>query len=73
MTEPERKAYVGVSGHYWTCPPGWKYPRCGGCGHNFNDSRPVPEDTPPTTETCHWCQAEEQGTLNTDDYIPYDL
>jgi hypothetical protein len=70
MTKPKL-----VKGN-WTCPPGYAHPKCKGCGHNYFEMEPQPKQADGSAADggrCHWCQAEDNGTLNTPDYVPYQL
>jgi hypothetical protein len=55
--------------------PKLAHPRCPGCGHNYYElpAEPVlPDGSARKAGLCHWCLAEEDGTINTPDYQRYD-
>lgn len=45
----------------WTCPPGYAFGKCYGCGHNFYDSKPgkMVNGKRPDFGLCQWCVAEQ--------------
>lgn len=51
MNEPKK-----IDG-LWTCPEGYEFPKCGHCGHNFYERKPVKGGD--KSDICYWC-AEEQ-------------
>lgn len=42
----------------WTCPAGWKYLRCAGCGHSYYEIRPVLQSNNSKGPLCDWCLME---------------
>ena len=48
----------------WTCPPGYKHPKCSGCGHNYYNARPEPVDkhgSAVKSGLCEWCVTEQNS------------
>ena len=46
----------------WSCPDGFLYPKCKGCGHNYFDYKPEPRQADgsyPDGGLCQWCQEEQ--------------
>lgn len=47
----------------WTCPPGYAWSKCYGCGHTFYGGPPVPmvDGKAKNGGQCHWCYGEQHG------------
>lgn len=53
------KPFWDAKNNSWTCPEGYAYPRCSGCGHNFYESKPVLVRLARSVGgLCHWCISE---------------
>jgi hypothetical protein len=44
----------------WSCPAGYAWPKCHGCGHNFFGGPPQPlvDGKPADGGLCNWCSEE---------------
>ena len=50
--------------HSWSCPPGYSYPKCSSCGHNFYESKPVKVELARQIGMCAWCIQENNEWLD---------
>jgi len=44
----------------WTCPEGWAWPKCYGCGHTYHDGPPrlMVNGKAEDGGRCRWCEEE---------------
>jgi hypothetical protein len=58
MTEPT----FDKATRSWSCPEGFKHPKCRGCGHNYFSVKPQPIEPDGRAVDgglCHWCLEEQ--------------
>lgn len=60
MSEDEKPVYDRERG--WSCPAGYAWPKCYGCGHTFFGGPPVLLSNGKAANggTCQWCEEERQ-------------